>query len=58
MGEVGDIWREHKEHIRKQKEKYGRDCIGCMTYHPKRIPTRLMPGQKCRVCGTTYEECK
>ena len=53
MGDVGDFWRDIKQHRREQKAKYGKDCPGCPEVQPKRIPTRLMPGQRCRVCGYT-----
>lgn len=51
MGDVGDDWRAHKEWMRDRKEKLGVDCPGCPKIQPKRIPTRLLPGQRCKVCG-------
>jgi len=51
MGDVGEYWRDHKEFQCEQKEKYGQDCQGCVTNHPKRNPSILFPGQKCRWCG-------
>jgi len=51
MSDMGDDFREHKEYIRDRKAKEGIDCPGCIKHHPKRCPTRLLPGWKCKVCG-------
>lgn len=40
-----------REDRRKRREKFGIDCPKCMVVQPKRIPTRLLPGQRCKVCG-------
>lgn len=51
MGDEGDFWRDVKEARRREREEFGVDCPGCPIIQPKRIPTRLMPGQRCKVCG-------
>jgi hypothetical protein len=51
VGDVGDYWRDAKNYRQKMRLKYGIDCPECNIKEPKRIPTILMPGQKCRVCG-------
>lgn len=51
MGDMGDMFRDHKEYMRERKEREGIDCPGCKVKEPKRIPTRLLPGQRCKVCG-------
>ena len=51
MGDMGEMFREHREYMRGRKEKLGVDCPGCIKEQPKRIPTRLLPEQKCKVCG-------
>jgi len=51
MGDTGDIWRAFKEQERIRKAQLGIDCPGCPKVQPKRIPSRLLPGQVCRVCG-------
>ena len=51
MGDVGDDFRALNDYRKQQKRLHGVDCPGCPVIQPKRIPTRLMPGQKCRVCG-------
>jgi ribosomal protein L37AE/L43A len=51
MNEINEMWREHKQHWREVKEKHGIDCPGCLQKQPKRIPSRLLPGWTCKVCG-------
>ena len=51
MGDMGDYYRDVHEHYRERKEREGIDCPGCPKVQPKRIPTRLLPGQRCKVCG-------
>lgn len=51
MSDMGDIFRDLKEDLRIKKAKWGIDCPGCKRKQPKRIPTRLMPYQRCKVCG-------
>jgi rRNA maturation endonuclease Nob1 len=51
MGDVGDYWNDVRAYHRDKRRKEGVECIGCITRHPKRDPTILLPGQKCRVCG-------
>ena len=54
MGDMGDMFREHKEYMRDRKAKDGIDCPGCRKVQPKRIPSRLLPGWRCKVCGYVY----
>lgn len=51
MGDMGDMFREHREHMKQRKAREGIDCPGCRKVQPKRIPTRLLPGWRCKVCG-------
>ena len=51
MSDVIDDYRALREFRREQKAKYGIDCPGCVARFPKRSPTRLLPGGRCRVCG-------
>jgi len=51
MGDMGDMYREMKDHRKQVRRELGEDCIGCITHHPKRSPTILLPQQECRVCG-------
>ena len=49
--EMGEFWRDVKDARRERRAEHGRDCPLCPKLQPKRIPTVLLPGQKCRVCG-------
>lgn len=51
MGDTGDHFRDLREHFQDLKARHGVDCPGCPKVQPKRIPTRLLPGQRCKVCG-------
>ena len=48
MSELGDDFRAWREHKKRQRDLYTEECPGCP---PNRNPTKLFPGQKCRVCG-------
>lgn len=51
MGDMGDFWNDVKAARKERRNRLGVNCPGCPKIQPKRIPTRLMPGQKCKVCG-------
>lgn len=51
MGDVGDDFRAMREYMRERKARLGVDCPRCPVVQPKRIPTVLLPQQKCKVCG-------
>jgi ribosomal protein L37AE/L43A len=51
MGDMGGAFREHREYMKERKARDGIDCPDCRKVQPKRIPTRLLPGWKCKVCG-------
>lgn len=51
MGDMGDMYRERREWMKDRKRELGVDCPQCPVVQPKRIPTILMPQQRCRVCG-------
>lgn len=51
MGDTVDIYRAMKDHRKKMREAHGIKCWLCEELHPKRNPTILMPGKKCKVCG-------
>jgi rRNA maturation endonuclease Nob1 len=40
-----------RQHRRELREQHGIDCHGCVTNHPKRSPSILLPQQQCKVCG-------
>lgn len=49
--EMGDNFREHRAEMQERKQREGIDCPGCKIVQPKRIPSRLLPGWTCKVCG-------
>ena len=51
MSDEGDFWREVRDQRRERRAALGVDCPDCNKLQPKRIPTLLMPGQRCKVCG-------
>lgn len=53
MGDTGDYFRDLKEIRKERRKELGVDCPLCPKIQPKRIPTVLLPGQRCKVCGYT-----
>lgn len=51
MGDMGDIFKAMKQERSELRERLGVDCSGCKVKEPKRTPTILLPGQRCKVCG-------
>jgi hypothetical protein len=51
MSDLGDDYRAWREHKRQRRREKGQPCPGCVIVQPRRDPTIMMPGQKCRVCG-------
>lgn len=51
MGDMGDFYRDLRESRRLRREAFGVDCPMCRVKQPKRTPTILLPGQRCKVDG-------
>lgn len=51
MSDYGDMCHELRDARRERRAKYGVACPGCQKVQPKRTPTILLPGQRCKVCG-------
>ena len=51
MGDVGDYWNEAKAERRERRARLGVECPKCRELQPKRDPTVLLPGQRCKVDG-------
>mgnify|MGYP001569974971 CR=1 FL=1 len=51
MGDTGDDYKAYKDYKKELKIVHGIDCPGCKIKEPKRTPTKLLPQQKCKVCG-------
>lgn len=50
-GDMGEFYNGLREDRRKRRAELGVSCPGCRVTQPKRTPTILLPGQRCRVCG-------
>lgn len=51
MGDEGEFWNDIRSARKERRAALGVDCPGCRRIQPKRTPTILLPGQRCRVCG-------
>lgn len=51
MGDMGDYYNAKRESRRADRAANGIDCPRCIELHPKRRPSILLPGQRCRVDG-------
>jgi hypothetical protein len=51
MGDVGDLFNAMRDDRRERRAKHGISCPKCPTIQPKRIPSILLPQQRCKVCG-------
>jgi hypothetical protein len=51
MGDMADIFNDMKERRRKRRAELGVNCPRCNQVQPKRIPSILLPGQRCKVDG-------
>lgn len=49
MSEMGEIFRELKDHRRKMRAKYGVPCPECVAKLPKASPSILLPQQTCKI---------
>lgn len=51
MGDMIDMFRDLKEIRKERRRLLGIPCPKCNEKQPKRTPTLLMPGQRCKVDG-------
>lgn len=51
MGDMGDLYNAVRDDRREKRARLGVNCPKCNELQPKRIPTILLPGQRCRVDG-------
>jgi len=49
MGDMGDIFRAHKDDLKERRQREGVPCEECKRLLPKANPSILLPGQKCRM---------
>lgn len=51
MGDMGELFNDLKEERRKLRRDHGVNCPMCNIKEPKRTPSILLPGQRCKVDG-------
>ena len=51
MGDMIDGFKALNEDHKERRRRLGVSCPGCPKVQPKRVPTLLLPGQRCKVCG-------
>lgn len=51
MGDMGDLYRDLKSHRAELRKRLGAECPQCRVVQPKRTPSILLPGQRCKVDG-------
>lgn len=51
MGDVGEYWNDHREHLRDLRDRLGVECPQCKVKRPKTNASILLPGQRCKVDG-------
>jgi len=50
MGDMADIYKALRDDKKENRLRNGKACDGCIQHHPKRSPSILMLGQRCRWC--------
>ena len=51
MSDMGEMYRDMKEYRKALRRAFGIPCPACNALEPKRDPTILLPGQRCKVDG-------
>lgn len=51
MGDMGDYYNDIKSYTKERRERLGVTCPRCNDKQPKRTPSILLPGQRCKVDG-------
>lgn len=51
MGDMGDYYNDLKADRKERRARLGVPCPQCNVKQPKRQPTILLPGQRCKVDG-------
>lgn len=51
MGDMGELYNALKEERRELRDRLGVNCPKCNIKQPKRTPSILLPGQRCKVDG-------
>jgi len=56
MSEMGEFYKDMREHKRNVRAKYGVPCPKCREEQPRRQPTILLPGHQCKVHRPAYRD--
>lgn len=51
MGDMAESFRAMRDARKERRAKHGVECPECKRLQPKRSPTILLPGQRCKVDG-------
>jgi len=51
VGDLADDFRALRDDRKERRARLGVNCPRCVAEHPKRNPTTLLPGQRCRWCN-------
>lgn len=51
MGDMGEFYNGLRDYRREKRDALGVDCPHCRLKQPKRSPSILLPGQRCKVDG-------
>ncbi len=51
MGDMGEAFRDVREHRKQERAEHGRPCPVCVEKLPKASPSILLPGQRCKIHG-------
>ena len=51
MSDMGDDFREMREHKKELRAKFGIECPECKRLQPRRNASILLPQQRCKVDG-------
>ena len=56
MGDMGDDFRAMKDMNRQMRSRLGVPCPRCIAEQPRRQPTILLPGRRCKVHYPAYHD--
>jgi len=56
MSDMIDMYRDLKEYRARMRAAFGRPCPRCIAEQPKRQPTILEPGRRCKVHKPAYRD--
>lgn len=51
MGDMAEMFRDLRDYRRHRRETLGVNCPKCAEVRPRAHPSKLLPGQRCKVDG-------